>query len=80
MTVVNTIKPLLSSSSLFLPQGEGKSDTNKFSKAKVRRRRKGKAGWKDMVKMGTGGTLDPLADGVLGMYQALPALTLSKPV
>jgi tRNA pseudouridine55 synthase len=78
MTVVNTIKPLLSSSRLFLPQEDGK-DTNKGSKSKVKRRRKGKAGLKDMVKMGTGGTLDPLADGVLGMYQALPFLSTLMP-
>ncbi|KAF8498904.1 pseudouridine synthase [Gautieria morchelliformis] len=64
MTVVNTIKPLLSSSRLFLPQKDGK-DTNKASKSNVKRRRKRKTGLKDMVKMGTGGTLDPLADGVL---------------
>ena len=66
MTVVNTIKPLLSSSRLFLSQG----DTHKNSKVNVKRRRK-RAG-KDMVKMGTGGTLDPLADGVLGMCPSAP--------
>ncbi|KAF8583205.1 pseudouridine synthase [Ramaria rubella] len=75
MTVVNTIKPLLSSSRLFLPQGDGAS---KAGKAKQKRSRKGKAGFKDMVKMGTGGTLDPLADGVLvlGLGDGTKQLTM----
>jgi tRNA pseudouridine55 synthase len=77
MTIVNTIKPLLSSSRLFFPQGDGNQDAARTSKTKAKRRRKGKAGLKDMVKLGTGGTLDPLADGVLGMCQALPSSTLS---
>lgn len=67
MTIVNTIKPLLTSSRLFSPHGDGNPDITMNPKAKQKRRRKGKAGLKDMVKMGTGGTLDPLADGVLGM-------------
>ena len=60
MTVINAMKPLLSSSSLFFPQ-DGQ-DTEKKHGVKKKRR----AQLKNMVKMGTGGTLDPLADGVLG--------------
>ncbi|KAF8511552.1 pseudouridylate synthase 4 [Hysterangium stoloniferum] len=55
MSVVNTIKPLLSSSALFMPEG----------KHFERKKHKGRRANKNMVKMGTGGTLDPLADGVL---------------
>ncbi|KIJ41168.1 hypothetical protein M422DRAFT_75609 [Sphaerobolus stellatus SS14] len=58
MTIVNTIKPLLSSSPLFFPQGEG-------GKPAIKGKKRGKAALKHMVKIGTGGTLDPLADGVL---------------
>lgn len=38
------------------------------------RKRKWKA---ERVKMGQGGTLDPLADGVLGMNQLIPSYLLS---
>lgn len=61
MTIVNAIKPLLSSSPLFFPQ-----NGTKLKNAKGKQKMGRKAALKQMVKVGTGGTLDPLADGVLG--------------
>lgn len=65
MSVVNNLKPLLSSSALFRSQDQ--LDQLK-SKAHPKRpnRPKDKKALKHMLKIGTGGTLDPLADGVLG--------------
>ncbi|KAH7098380.1 pseudouridylate synthase 4 [Auriculariales sp. MPI-PUGE-AT-0066] len=62
MTVVELIKPLLSSSKLFATDDEGAA-TSKIKKGKGKNWRGGRA--KSGVKIGTGGTLDPLADGVL---------------
>ena len=64
MTVVNTVKPLLSASRLFFRPEDGES--HKTAKTKAKRKRRGKGGLNHLIKMGTGGTLDPLADGVLG--------------
>ncbi|GJJ16015.1 hypothetical protein Clacol_010294 [Clathrus columnatus] len=58
MSVVNSLKPLLSSSSLFYAENlksKKGGNSKKFSKRSL----------KHMIKIGTGGTLDPLADGVL---------------
>jgi tRNA U55 pseudouridine synthase TruB len=57
MSVINDIKKLMSGSRLF-------ADPEKL------RDRGGKRGRrvKDTVKVGQGGTLDPLADGVLGAW------------
>jgi tRNA pseudouridine55 synthase len=54
MTMLNRLQPLFSTSRLF----DGGIVANKG-------KRRGK-NRKPMVKMGQGGTLDPLADGVLG--------------
>lgn len=65
MTIVNEIKPLVARSRLFV-------EADKLKKAQSQQKGKGK-GYKakygrDAVKIGQGGTLDPLADGVLGIY------------
>ena len=59
MHVVNEIKTLLTKSRLFVEeqklkkhQAKGKQKKNRFAK--------------EVIKIGQGGTLDPLADGVLG--------------
>ena len=53
MSIINDMKKLIAGSSLFVHQ----------DKHEVRSKRK-RGG--DTVKIGQGGTLDPLADGVLG--------------
>ena len=58
MTLINSIKELVSESSLFVDETKQKAGAGKRS-------RRGKYG-KETVKIGQGGTLDPLADGVLG--------------
>lgn len=58
MTLLNQLQPLLSSSKLFDKGEEPAAHPNDKSK---------KRKWKqERIKMGQGGTLDPLADGVLG--------------
>lgn len=59
MQLLNKIQPLLASSTLFKAVEEG--TTGKQGKGKGKRRR-----GENRVKLGQGGTLDPLADGVLG--------------
>jgi len=60
MSIVNDIQQLVARSRLFV-------DPEKLEKMKGKKldRRRGKAG-REAVKIGQGGTLDPLADGVLG--------------
>jgi len=60
MSIVNDIQQLVARSRLFV-------DAGKLEKMKGKKldRRRGKAG-REAVKIGQGGTLDPLADGVLG--------------
>jgi hypothetical protein len=63
MSIINDIKHLVANSRLFveaekLEKGKGKE---KSGRGKDKRRR-------EAVKIGQGGTLDPLADGVLGEY------------
>ena len=60
MAVVNDIKKLVIKSRLFVQ--EDKLNQRKPHKEKKR----GRFG-KEVVKIGQGGTLDPLADGVLGI-------------
>lgn len=59
MSVLDTLKPLLAGSRLFVEEEQ----LNK-EKGKTRRGRHAKYA----VKIGQGGTLDPLADGVLGIW------------
>jgi hypothetical protein len=74
MSLLTRLKPLFSSSRLFVPEAElgtprkgskypGPTPTNG-------KKQKKKPNWKKIskqyVKLGSGGTLDPLADGVLG--------------
>lgn len=65
MAVVNDIKSLVSSSRLFMS-----SDVAAKNSASGPRKDKGKGRRKERkgldAKIGQGGTLDPLADGVLG--------------
>ncbi|KAK1228392.1 pseudouridine synthase pus4 [Marasmius sp. AFHP31] len=57
MSLLNNLQPLFSGSKLFAPQNKPDDAGNK---AKRRRMKRG-----GNVKLGQGGTLDPLADGVL---------------
>lgn len=60
MKLLNSINELLASSELFLPS-EAHEDHRRSSNKRFKKpRRSGK------VKLGQGGTLDPLASGVLG--------------
>ena len=58
MSLVNDIKKLVANSPLFVEESKLKAKTSKSAK-------RSKYG-RDAVKIGQGGTLDPLADGVLG--------------
>lgn len=67
MSVINDIKSLISNSRLFVDESaisrsKQSDNSGKGKKTNKRRREKG------AVKIGQGGTLDPLADGVLGNY------------
>lgn len=61
MAIVNDIKRLVTRSRLFVKESELK----KVEKQQPKRGRKDKYA-RQVVKIGQGGTLDPLADGVLG--------------
>lgn len=61
MSVVHDLQQLVARSKLFAT--EDKLEEIKIRKSKAKRR--GKQG-REAVKVGQGGTLDPLADGVLG--------------
>ncbi|GAA5979621.1 hypothetical protein JCM10908_002985 [Rhodotorula pacifica] len=71
MTLLNNLQPLFSSSKLFQdPNKPANDDSGAGGNGKKggkwgRRGGKGERGRDDKVKMGQGGTLDPLADGVL---------------
>lgn len=70
MTLLNTLQPLFSSSLLFKDPNAQSNNDNGGGKGKGKGRRRK---WRDeKVKMGQGGTLDPLADGVLGQSYPLP--------
>lgn len=70
MNILNQLQPLFRSSTLFNPDAAKEEASNRNGGGaggggggKGNRKRK----WKEeRVKMGQGGTLDPLADGVLG--------------
>lgn len=65
MFLLDNLKPLLRESSLFVTdEAERKSYIEARRQGHVQRRKNRKV--KDPVKIGQGGTLDPLADGVLG--------------
>ena len=68
MHIVNELKKLINDSRLFVHQ-------EKLEKATGKKRRR-----KDNVKIGQGGTLDPLADGVLGQcfWLEIPLYCLSS--
>ena len=67
MSIINDIQRLVARSMLFV-------DAEKTKDTKVDHGRRGKRA-RDAIKIGQGGTLDPLADGVLG---ALDLNTLKK--
>jgi tRNA pseudouridine55 synthase len=56
MSVINDIKQLVANSRLFVTADKLEKGKRKVSRGKS----------KDTLKIGQGGTLDPLADGVLG--------------
>jgi len=60
MSVVNDIKKLVVGSRLFV-------EADKLTQAKSSSGKKRGRFARDVVKIGQGGTLDPLADGVLGI-------------
>jgi len=66
MSIVNDLQQLIARSKLFI-------DGDKLEKIKDKKidRKRGKLG-REAVKVGQGGTLDPLADGVLGTRQIQP--------
>ena len=74
MSLLTRLKPLFSSSKLFVPEAE--LDTPRMRSKypgptpTTGKKQKNKPNWKRIskqyVKIGSGGTLDPLADGVLG--------------
>ena len=81
MAIVNDIKTLVSSSKLFMPADVvAKNTVSSSSSSKDKGRGRRKKGLD--AKIGQGGTLDPLADGVLGessgtIAQCTDWLTLS---
>ncbi|KAF9648085.1 pseudouridine synthase [Thelephora ganbajun] len=62
MAIINDIKSLINTSPLFVEQE--KLDAHKEGKNEKPKRKRWKSN-RDMAKIGQGGTLDPLADGVL---------------
>ncbi|EIN07290.1 pseudouridylate synthase 4 [Punctularia strigosozonata HHB-11173 SS5] len=59
MKLINDMKPLINNSALFV-------EKSKLGKVDAKQKKKGRFG-RQAVKIGQGGTLDPLADGVLVM-------------
>ena len=74
MSLLTRLKPLFSSSKLFVPEAELDMPRmgSKYPEPTptTGKKQKNKPNWKRIskryVKLGSGGTLDPLADGVLG--------------
>lgn len=66
MSVLEDIKQLVGNSRLFV---DARKLENRTGKDRRKRR-------KDTVKIGQGGTLDPLADGVLGKSTSLPLMSI----
>lgn len=82
MTILNQLQPLFSSSILFKDPNAVNNDNggggNSRSKGKGKWNKKGGRGRnEERIKLGQGGTLDPLADGVLGKH--LISLTVFVP-
>ena len=82
MAVINDLKRLVSASRLFIQEDIASENAEKLYRSKQEgvenkedkgRRRKKRGGRVLEAKMGQGGTLDPLADGVLGMF--IPYIT-----
>ena len=82
MAVINDLKRLVSASRLFIQEDIANENAEKLyrfkqdgveNKEDKGRRRKKRGGRVLEAKMGQGGTLDPLADGVLGMF--IPYIT-----
>ena len=70
MSIINDLQRLVARSRLFV-------DTEKLEKTKdtkVNHGRRGKYA-REAIKIGQGGTLDPLADGVLGALIRIPQNT-----
>uniref|UniRef100_V5EQV7 tRNA pseudouridine(55) synthase n=2 Tax=Kalmanozyma brasiliensis (strain GHG001) TaxID=1365824 RepID=V5EQV7_KALBG len=67
MSLLDELKPLFASSSLFADADGNRAQDNKRKRGKFRGKGKGKwaGGVSGAPKIGQGGTLDPLADGVL---------------
>ena len=74
MSIINDIKQLVSNSRLFVDSAKLGPKASKTKTEKKGRR------VRDAVKIGQGGTLDPLADGVLGQrrYSIRSPLDLRK--
>lgn len=73
MSIIHDLQQLVARSRLFM-------DPKKLEKTqgkKIDRGRRGK-GAREAIKIGQGGTLDPLADGVLGAHKAIhnPSVSL----
>lgn len=64
MSLVNDVKKHVANSRLFVEEGKLKEGQRAGKGASSRRSKYGR----EAVKIGQGGTLDPLADGVLGVY------------
>ncbi|GAA6048158.1 hypothetical protein JCM3770_003689 [Rhodotorula araucariae] len=77
MTLLNKLQPLFSASALFKDPSKQQDDPAKRGGAKGGRRGRGRAR-DDKVKMGQGGTLDPLADGVLVVGTNAATKSLSR--
>ena len=76
MVLLDRIKPLLYESPLFVTEEE---DRKRNRDMRLRGAKKGRGSKRrhkqnECVKVGQGGTLDPLADGVLGTTPSLPIL------
>ncbi|GAA5928984.1 hypothetical protein JCM3775_006702 [Rhodotorula graminis] len=77
MTLLNRLQPLFSASALFLdPNKPHQDDSGKRGGRGGRRGGRGRRD--DKVKMGQGGTLDPLADGVLVVGTNAATKSLSR--
>jgi hypothetical protein len=69
MAILDRLKPLFANSPLFVPEADLKTYREQRTRIRNHHGKKMKPGRNNnkIVRMGQGGTLDPLADGVLGM-------------
>ncbi|GAA5849903.1 hypothetical protein JCM9279_002458 [Rhodotorula babjevae] len=77
MTLLNRLQPLFSASALFRDPNKPNQD-NSAKRGARGGRRGGRGRRDDKVKMGQGGTLDPLADGVLVVGTNAATKSLSR--